>query len=75
MTETSQTITEMINSLPLAIQERILEDVQEIVADAIDESDWQIKFERKQEKLMMAARRVRRQVAAGKAKPIDHSKL
>jgi len=38
MNETGQTIIKMIESLPFNIQERILRDVQAIVAEAFDES-------------------------------------
>lgn len=75
MNETGQTIIKMIESLPFNIQERILKDLQAIVADAIDESDWQSKFEEKEERLIATAKRVKKQVAAGKAKPMDYSKL
>ncbi len=75
MNETGQTIIKMIESLPFNIQERILKDVQAIVADAIDESEWETKFEQKEEKLIAVAKRVKRQVAAGKVKPMDFPKL
>jgi len=75
MNETGQTIIKMIESLPFNIQERILRDVQAIVAEAFDESEWQSKFEKKEEKLIAVAKRVKKQVAAGKAKPMDYSRL
>ena len=75
MNETGQTIIKMIESLPFNIQDRILKEVEAIVADAIDESDWQSKFERKEERLIAMAKRVKKQVAAGKAKRMDYSKL
>ncbi len=75
MNETGQTIIKMIESLPFNIQERILRDVQAIVADAFDEFEWQGEFEKKEEKLIAVAKRVKKQVAAGKAKPMDYSRL
>lgn len=75
MNETGQTIIKMIEFLPFNIQESILKDVQAIVADAIDESEWQSKFEQKEEKPIAVAKRVKKQVAAGKVKPMDYSKL
>lgn len=75
MSETGQTIIKMIDALPLHIQERILREIRLIVADAIDESAWQNRYTLNEGKLIAVAKRVRQQIAAGKAKPMDHSKL
>ena len=71
----SETITKMIESLPLDIQERVLEEIQPIISDAIDEAKWQAQFEETQDKLVATARKVKEDIAAGKVKPMNYERL
>jgi hypothetical protein len=40
-----------------------------------DEQQWEIAFQRAQNKLIAAARRAKEEISAGKAEPMDYSRL
>lgn len=71
----SETITKMIESLPKSVQERVLEEIKPIISEALDEAEWQMEFEGSQENLVSIARKVKREIKAGKAEPMDYDKL
>ena len=71
----TETITKMIESLPKGLQDRVLEEIKPIISEALDEVEWQMQFERSQKKLMSIARRVKREIKAGVAEPMDYEKL
>jgi len=71
----SETITKMIESLPKGMQDRVLEEIKPIISEALDEAEWQMQFERSQKNLVSIARKVKREIKAGRAEPIDYEKL
>jgi hypothetical protein len=71
----SETITKMIESLPKSVQERVLEEIKPIISEALDEAEWQMEFEGSQENLVSIARKVKREIKAGRAEPMDYEKL
>ena len=75
MSNNVETLTKMITQLPESMQDRVIEDVKAIVAEALDETRWQQLYQKTPEKLSDVAKRVRSQVASGKAKPMDYDSL
>ncbi len=71
----SETITKMIESLPKSVQERVLEEIKPIIAEALDEAEGQMEFEGSQENLVSIARKVKREIKAGRAELMDYEKL
>jgi len=65
----------MIGSLPEAVQERVVEELRALVEDARDEAKWDELIERKKDGLIAAARKARKDIAAGKATDMDFDKL
>lgn len=75
MSKATETAVKMIESLPEAVQERVVEELRALVEDARDEAKWDILLERKKDGLVVAARKARKEIAAGKASDMDFDKL
>jgi len=75
MNNVSETIAKMVQSLPESLQVIVLEELKEIVAEKIDEAEWNMQFEQKQDQLITAAKKVREHIAAGKVEEMDYEKL
>ena len=75
MSKATETAAKMIESLPEALQERVVEELRVLVEDARDEAHWDVLIERKKRGLRAAARKARKEVAAGKATDMDFNKL
>ena len=75
MNNNVETLTKMITQLPESIQDRVVEDVKTIVAEALDESQWQQLYQERSEKLSDVAKEVRLQVESGKVEPMDYDVL
>lgn len=65
------TVEKMLESLPEEMQERVVEHLREYILDLQDELQWDALFKGTQDKLAVAARRAREEIAAGKAEPMD----
>ena len=65
----------MIESLPEVVQDRVVEELRALVEDARDEAKWDELIERKKDGLVAAARKARKDIAAGKATDMDFEKL
>jgi len=65
----------MIESLPESAQDRVVEELRALVEDARDEAKWDELIERKKDGLVAAARKARKEIAAGKATEMDFDKL
>jgi hypothetical protein len=74
MNNVSETIAKMVQSLPESLQVIVLEELKEIVAEKIDEAEWNMQFEQKQDQLITAAKKVKEQIAAGKVEEMDYEK-
>lgn len=66
------TVTKMLESLPEAVQERVVEHLREYLADLQDELEWDNLFEQTQPQLAAAARRAKQEIAQGRAQPMDY---
>lgn len=75
MSKATETAAKMIESLPEAVQERVVDELRALVEDARDEAKWDELIERKKGGLVAAARKARKDIAAGKATDMDFEKL
>ena len=75
MSKATETAVKMIESLPAPAQERVVEELRNLVENVRDEAKWDELFKRKKSGLVAAARKARKQVAAGKARDMDYDKL
>lgn len=75
MNNTVETIVKMVESLPEALQERVVNELRSVIVEANDEAEWDMQFERKHEGLMSAARKAKQEIAQGVAEPMDYEKL
>ena len=69
------TVTQMMESLPEAMQDRVVEHLREYVAELQDELRWDIAFNNTQDQLVAAARRAKQEIAEGKSEPMDLDRL
>ena len=69
------TITRMMETLPEALQNQIVEHLREYVAELQDELRWEASFNNTQDQLIVAARRAKQEIAEGKAEPMDLNRL
>ena len=75
MNNTVETIVKMVESLPEALQERVVNELRSVIVEANDEAEWDMQFESNQEGLMSAARKAKQEIAQGVAEPMDYEKL
>lgn len=61
------TVTRMLESLPLDVQDRVVEHLREYIEDLQDEIRWDEAFQRNPEKLVAMARQAKQEIAEGKA--------
>jgi len=71
----TMTIIKMLETLPKQLQDRVVEHVREYIEDLRDEFRWDESFSRTQKTLINAARLARKEIAEGKASPLDVEKL
>ena len=69
------TITQMMETLPEALQNQIVEHLREYIAELEEELRWEASFNRTQDQLVAAARRAKQEIAEGKAEPMDLDRL
>jgi hypothetical protein len=74
-TEIITTVVKMMETLPEQAQYRVLEHLQQYILELQDEMEWDIAFKRTESQLVAAARRARKEIAQGLAKPMDHHEL
>ena len=72
---TITTVTKMLESLPEAAQDQVIEHLREYIENLRDEMRWNSSFETTQTRLLEAARRARQEIAEGKATPMDYEQL
>jgi hypothetical protein len=72
---TTVTVIKMLETLPKEIQERVLEHMRIYIEDVREETRWSESFSESQNKLVAAARQARKEIAEGKATPLDLNKL
>jgi hypothetical protein len=69
------TLVRMLEELPEATQNRIVEHLREYIEDLQDEARWESTFKNTQTQLVAAARRAKKEIAGGQAKPMDLDQL
>ena len=72
---TIATLVKMIESLPAPAQEQVVEHLSEYLPDLQDEVRWDEIVQSTQPSLVEAARKARRDKAAGQASPLDSDRL
>lgn len=73
--EAAMTIIKMLETLPQQAQDRVVEHLRDYIEDLRDEAHWNESFSQTQANLVAAARQVRKEIADGKATPLDLEKL
>jgi hypothetical protein len=69
------TVVKMMESLPVDVQNQVLDHLREYIADLQDENRWNESFARTQDKLIIAARRAKQEITEGKAVELDYDRL
>lgn len=69
------TVVKMMETLPEETQSQVVEHLREWLLDMEDEAAWDESFARTQKGLYDAAQDAHKQIAEGKAKPMDFSRL
>ncbi|MCY3549775.1 MAG: hypothetical protein OXU27_08950 [Candidatus Poribacteria bacterium] len=69
------TITRMIETLPEALQDQVVEHLREYIAELEDELRWETSFNNTRKQLTAAARRAKQEIAEGKVEPMDLDRL
>lgn len=71
----SVTIEKMLESLPREAQDRVLDHMRDFVADLQDELKWNEAYARSENNLTAAARKAKKEIKEGKAKPFSSEML
>jgi hypothetical protein len=69
------TLVKMMETLPVEMQDRVVEHLREYICDRQDELRWNKSFQKTQQKLIVAARKAKQEVAEGKAQALDYKQL
>jgi hypothetical protein len=69
------TVMKMIESLPEDAQDHVVEHLRNYLEEMRDELKWDNAFKKTQPQLIAAARRAKKQVADGHAKPLNRKEL
>lgn len=73
--ENIATVIKMMESLPETAQGKLIEHLREYIENLRNELEWDGLVEKTQSKLIDAAKQAKREIAAGKAKPMDYNQL
>jgi hypothetical protein len=69
------TVIKMIESLPEDAQDQVVDHLRNYLEEMRDDSKWDRAFKKTRPQLVAAARRAKKEIANGRAKPLDHSDL
>jgi len=69
------TVVKMMETLPEDAQDQVVEHLRDYLDEVRDNAKWDNTFKKTQSQLIAAARRARKEIAEGRAKPLNHSKL
>lgn len=75
MSKASETAVKMIESLPETAQEKVIEALRALVEEAREEANWDKLVQKKKSGLTAAARKARKEIAAGKARDMNYDDL
>lgn len=73
--EAIATVVKMMESLPESAQKQIVDHLRNYLIEVQDELRWEELFNKTQSKFVKMARLAKKQIAEGKARPMDYSKL
>ncbi len=74
-TEAIVTVIKMMETLPEQAQNLVLEHLQDFIAELQDELEWDVACRKSEVQLVAAARRAKKEIAQGLARPMDHDQL
>jgi hypothetical protein len=69
------TVIKMIESLPEDAQDQVVEHLRDYLEDVKDDVKWDSAFKKTRPQLVAAARRAKREIAEGRAKPLNRRDL
>ena len=69
------TIVKMVESLPTELQEQVVDQVRDYLAEVEEEKRWDNSFKRTKDNLVAAARKAKAEIAAGMSTPMDYEQL
>jgi hypothetical protein len=69
------TVVKMMESLPVEVQEKVVDHLRDYIEDLQDEIRWNESFQRTQDKLVAAAKRAKQEIAEGQATALDYDQL
>lgn len=69
------TVVKMLETLPEDAQDQVVEHLRDYLEEAKDNVKWDNTFKKTQSQLIVAARRAKKEIAEGRAKPLNHSEL
>ena len=69
------TVIRMMEELPEATQNQVVDHLREYLEDILDENQWDNTFRKSHAKLVAAARRAKREIVDGQSKPLDVDQL
>lgn len=69
------TVIKMIESLPEDAQDQVVDHLRDYLEEMRDDSKWANAFKKTQPQLIASARRAKREIADGRAKPLNHKDL
>ncbi len=72
---TIATVIKMLESLPEPTQNQVVEHLREYLQDLQDEIEWDNQFKKTQKQLVAVAQRAKKEIAQGRAKPIDDDRF
>jgi len=75
VSEASVTIAKMLETLPVQLEDKVVEHLKEYIEDLRDEAQWTDSFSRTQESLIKAAIQARKDISYGKATPLAIKQL
>lgn len=73
--ENIATVIKMMEYLPETAQEQLIEHLREYIENWRNELEWDGLVQKTQRKLINAAKQARKEIAAGKAKPMNYDEL
>jgi hypothetical protein len=72
---TIATAVKMLESLSESAQDRAVEHLREYIKEMQDELEWDRQFKKSKKGLVAVARRAKKAVSEGRAKPMDYDRL
>jgi hypothetical protein len=69
------TLMKMMESLPEEAQDQVVKHLRDYLEETRDNVTWDTTFKNTQPQLIAAARRAKKEIAEGRAKPLNHSEL